>query len=158
MCRHHSHFVVPGTGERVPLAGVRVFATMNPTSVGGGRNRLPRSIASRFTRVVLSEPTEQEKALILLSEFASCIKNGYVTEAHVSAVHNFHKDVVAKLQAQQIGRTGGAQLFNLRDLIKVDVCHAARLCATPLVHSSARCRVAGFHSITGPNNWACPTP
>ena len=61
-------FVVPGNSSRVlDLAGVRIFATMNPASTGGNRARLPRSIASCFTPVFL-EAYEVEDVFMILEK------------------------------------------------------------------------------------------
>jgi hypothetical protein len=46
-------FRIPGTDEELPLHGMVVVATMNPAVAGGGRVRLPRNVANKFTQVGL---------------------------------------------------------------------------------------------------------
>ena len=48
-------FHVAGMDEPIDIANLRVFATMNPSSIGGNRRKLPRSITNYFTSVKLSE-------------------------------------------------------------------------------------------------------
>jgi hypothetical protein len=100
------------------LDGVKVFATMNPERVGGGRSKLPESIKSLFTTVKLDVPTDHELSLILLVVFKSCIDHRLVSEAAVSCIFNFHQAVCAALGRRDIGKVGGPYEFNLRDLIK----------------------------------------
>ncbi len=121
---------MPTTGERLPLAGVRLFATMNPVSVGGGRGVLPRSLAALFTHVRLEAPSEQETALILLHVFAESMAAGHVRFEHVGALHRFHMEVVGAVEERKLAAGGGARpSFNLRDLIKVRATVALRCVA-----------------------------
>lgn len=55
LARGDKTFRVPGSAEDVPVKNVVIFGTMNPTSVGGGRTRLPRSLQALFTTVVLDK-------------------------------------------------------------------------------------------------------
>lgn len=48
-------FHIEATNEDVPIQQLRVFATMNPSSIGGNRRKLPRGISNVFTSVKLSE-------------------------------------------------------------------------------------------------------
>lgn len=119
--RSATTFTLPATGEKVPLEGVRVFATMNPASIGGGRGQLPRSIAGLFSHVRLEAPSPQELSLIVLSVFSGCLGKGLVCADHVSSIFNFHTEVLAEMTRGQLARrsSGTMQPFNLRDLIKV---------------------------------------
>ena len=110
--------MVPQTGERVPLAGVRCFATVNPVSVGGGRSQLPRSLASCFTHVQLAAPTAPELEDITAAVFAGCVEQGLLRAEHVRAVFAAHRDVCEELAARRLVGTGGPTAFNLRDIIK----------------------------------------
>ncbi|CAF5134072.1 unnamed protein product, partial [Rotaria sp. Silwood1] len=55
-----TEFLVPNTGEKVPLKNILLFATMNPSTIGGGRSKLPRSISNLFTIVQLDDYSEEE--------------------------------------------------------------------------------------------------
>lgn len=55
LARGITTFRVPGSAEEIPIKDVIIFGTMNPTSVGGGRTRLPRSLQALFTTVVLDK-------------------------------------------------------------------------------------------------------
>jgi len=46
---------IAGMDEPINISSLRVFATMNPSSIGGNRRKLPRSITNYFTSVKLSE-------------------------------------------------------------------------------------------------------
>ena len=114
--------VIPGSGERLAedrVKHIRMFATMNPASVGGGRGRLPRSAKSMFTIVRLEEYVSQELHMIMRGLFAKAKEDGLVTEQHVDSMFSFHQAVQAKLSAREIGRVGGPYEINLRDMTKV---------------------------------------
>lgn len=55
LARDIKTFRVPGSAEKIPIDHVVIFGTMNPTSVGGGRTRLPRSLQALFTTVILDK-------------------------------------------------------------------------------------------------------
>lgn len=112
---------VPGSGERLDEAlirGTRMFATMNPASVGGGRGRLPRTVKSMFTTVHLVEYVPQELHMIMRGLFAKAME-GLVTEQHVDSMFSFHQAVQEKLNSREIGKVGGPYEINLRDMTKV---------------------------------------
>lgn len=135
--RRSDHYVVPMTGECVPLDNVRVFATMNPTSTGGGRNQLPRSVTGLFTQIRLDAPSKREVSEILLSVFAESIYKRFIRVDDVSSIFNFHHAVNEALEQRKVGHSGGVQKFNLRDLIKVQ--HTShRTYGSTLRGSSAR--------------------
>jgi hypothetical protein len=75
-------FVVPGSGERLGLSNLTVFATMNPSSIGGGRNKLPRSIEALFTQASCSSSGEVVVVVVLVVVLCPkmvvvlCPKNG----------------------------------------------------------------------------------
>ena len=113
---------VPGSGERLDKAlirGTRMFATMNPASVGGGRGRLPRAVKSMFTTVHLVEYVSQELHMIMNDLFAKAKQVGLVTQQHIDSMFSFHQAVQEKLNSRQIGKVGGPYEINLRDMTKV---------------------------------------
>ena len=113
-----SELIVPGSRPE-DLQQSRVFATMNPSSVGGGRARLPRSVKSMFTTVVLEEYVSQELRMIMKGLFAEAVEEGLVSEEHISSMFSFHQAVQAKISSREIGRVGGPYELNLRDMTKV---------------------------------------
>jgi hypothetical protein len=112
---------VPGRdGPPLPLANTRVFATQNPSAVGGGRNKLPRSIRNLFTTVRLQEPSSQEVQSIALDMFAGCLMRGLLSHEHVTCLLCFHQAAVAAVESRDIGAgMGGKGLLTLRDVKKV---------------------------------------
>eukprot|EP01038_Epipyxis_sp_PR26KG_P004737 gene4737-6644_t len=92
------YFKVPLTGERIPLENIRVFATMNPASIGGGRSKLPRSIKNLFTSLILDDMLDE----ILLQK-----------------LFDIHKDVKSAVTKRDIGKKGGPFEFNLRTLLQL---------------------------------------
>ncbi len=110
---------MPVTGEQLLLAGVRVFATMNPAAAGGNRHQLPPSLAALFTHVRLAAPSDAELSCIATSVFAGCITEGLVREDHVASVLALHCRLEAAMEARELGAGGGVAHLTLRDLIKV---------------------------------------
>lgn len=49
-CRDLESYPLPN-GDHLDVTSVRIYATMNPASVGGGRSQLPRSLRNLFTAV-----------------------------------------------------------------------------------------------------------
>ncbi len=122
LCRRsNATFTVPLTGEQLPLAGVRVFATMNPAAAGGNRHQLPPSLAALFTHVRLAAPSDAELSAIATSIFTGCITEGLVREDHVASVLALHRQLRTAMEARDLGAGGGVAHVTLRNLIKVRV-------------------------------------
>ncbi len=133
--RRSSGFTIPGLGETIPIHS-RLFATMNPTSIGGNRVRLPRSIDGLFIKVVLGlyQPDElREIALTLFNEVLDRPTNllhsesgdlalsghwNFITEEQVERLLRLQETLVDRVSRRELGRSGGPFDFNLRDLIK----------------------------------------
>lgn len=119
-CRDATTFSIPNSDiAALDLSHVRVFATMNPASVGGGRSRLPRSLRNLFTSVTLQKPDETEVKSIALDIFSSCLDRGLIDQQHATCLLCFHQVAVTAAERRDLGRAGAATEFNLRDLIKV---------------------------------------
>eukprot|EP01062_Namystynia_karyoxenos_P076874 TRINITY_DN7621_c0_g3_i1.p1 TRINITY_DN7621_c0_g3~~TRINITY_DN7621_c0_g3_i1.p1 ORF type:complete len:3783 (+),score=730.83 TRINITY_DN7621_c0_g3_i1:78-11351(+) len=59
------HFVIPQTSDKISLEHVVVIVTMNPASVGGGREPLPLSVSSCLIAVTVESMSPEEVAGIL---------------------------------------------------------------------------------------------
>ncbi|CAF0973740.1 unnamed protein product [Adineta steineri] len=113
-----SHYTISTTGEKVPIEDVLVFATMNPSTIGGGRSRLPRSISNLFTIVQVNDYTEDELRMILHKLFLTEIINNRITVKQLDALFDMQVSFKLHLSEGLIGRTGGPYSVNLRDLSK----------------------------------------
>lgn len=107
-----------GEGER---RKPRIFATMNPVSVGGGRSALPRSILQHFTVVHIPPHDEKEFQDIMKCLFREFIaadggSTGILQGEHLSRLYNIHKEVDDACRKQELD---GAHQFTLRDAAKV---------------------------------------
>lgn len=119
-CRDTKHFILPNSDSPpLDISSTRIFATMNPASVGGGRSRLPRSVRNLFTAVQLQKPSAEEIKSITLDLFAECLNSGLLDQQHAACLLNFHTAAVTAAERRDLGRAGAAAEFNLRDLIKV---------------------------------------
>ena len=116
--RGTSHFTVPSTGEMVTLGNVRLFATMNPSTIGGGRTKLPRSISNLFTIVQLDDYSENELRIILNSLFQQELTKESISMSQLDALFDLHTSLKELVRQGTIGRTGGPYELNLRDLSK----------------------------------------
>jgi MoxR-like ATPase len=118
-------FAVPGTDIQQPLRSLRVFATMNPTSVGGGRSKLSRSLQGLFTTVVLDAYEPRELFEIVKGVFAPLLdpasSEGWnvMTESLLVRTFQLHEALGKLAQQREIGRVGGPFELNLRDLAKL---------------------------------------
>ncbi|CAF4496215.1 unnamed protein product, partial [Rotaria sp. Silwood2] len=116
--RGTSRFVVPATGEVVELKTIRLFATMNPSTIGGGRNKLPRSISNLFTIVQLDDYSATELRIILNSLFQQELTKDNISMSQLDALFDLHTSLKELVRQGTIGRTGGPYELNLRDLSK----------------------------------------
>ncbi|CAF0986919.1 unnamed protein product [Didymodactylos carnosus] len=111
-------YTVPSTGETIETTNILIFATMNPTTIGGGRSKLPRSISNLFTTVQLEDYNNDELSAILGSLFDDDLEEENITEDHLKTLFNLHTTLKQKINEGQLGRTGGPYEMNLRDLSK----------------------------------------
>ena len=112
-------------GESKPFnrhGDFRVFATMNPASVGGGRGRLPQSIESMFMKVHLQRYSMEEETQICIDRFASTGLIGgegsVLGEKELSSLISLHQTVKRLVECKGVGKQGGPYDFNVRDLLK----------------------------------------
>ena len=98
----------------------RLFATMNPASVGGGRTKLPRSVENSFLSINLQEYEREEENQICAYQFNN---QGLVPRLlkvdDVKRLLDFHFGVKLMISRREIGRQGGPYELNVRDLLKV---------------------------------------
>ncbi|CAF5108400.1 unnamed protein product, partial [Rotaria magnacalcarata] len=116
--RGATHFTVPTTGEIVEMKNIRLFATMNPSTIGGGRSKLPRSISNLFSIVQLDDYSENELRMILLRLFAHDLKENNINMNQLDALFDTHISLKVLVRQGNLGRTGGPYELNLRDLSK----------------------------------------
>ena len=118
--REATMFKIPGRNEEIPLRGVRFFATMNPSSIGGGRTKLPRSIKNKFVMLYLNDYLDEELRVIVEGLFHGAVQQGHVSRGHVGKIFELHKEIQAACSRRsEVGRVGGPYHFNLRDVIKL---------------------------------------
>eukprot|EP00392_Amoebophrya_sp_AT5.2_P015329 g15531.t1 len=105
-----------------------IFATQNPTSVGGGRHKLSRSIQNMFVTVKMDAYGMFELGEIARTLYAELPEAlAPVMQEYLPKILEFHAAVQGKADAREIA----PQSFNMRDLIKLrDV---LRGCATDLL-------------------------
>lgn len=123
--------LIPGSSETISLGSggerVQVVATMNPSTIGGGRAKLPRSIANQFLHVCLSEASMEELDLISINMFFPAVTAKYMREDDRKMIGTLHKflDKTFVENGGAGGRGGGPagatrdSRVNLRDLAKV---------------------------------------
>ncbi|CAF3665321.1 unnamed protein product [Rotaria sp. Silwood1] len=113
-----TQYMIPNSGELVDMKDVLIFATMNPSTICGGRTKLPRSISNLFTIVQLEEYSTEELRLILNGEFTRELAQGKINMDHLDAVFAMHMFLKKMVDDGQLGRVGGPYELNLRDLAK----------------------------------------
>ena len=127
-------FTVPGSNEEVAVTTTRFFATMNPTSVGGNRSRLPRSVDALFVKVTLTAYTGEELLAIMLTLFNDTLERSeqpgavpggartgqwnFITADQLERLLRLQEELADLVAKRAIGRSGGPFEFNLRDLVK----------------------------------------
>ena len=114
-------YFVKGLGRSVAKhSDFRLFATMNPQSVSGGRTKLPRSIENAFLKVQLQDYYREEEKQICVHQFvAKKLVPGLLRKEDVAALLNLHFEVKTMISRREIGRRGGPYELNVRDLLKV---------------------------------------
>ncbi|CAF4763759.1 unnamed protein product, partial [Rotaria sp. Silwood1] len=113
-----TQYKVPNTDRVVDLKDVLIFATMNPSTIGGGRNKLPRSISNLFTIVKLDEYSEDELRVILIGKFSQALSGNKINMSQLDEIFDLHTSIKVLVRDGKLGRTGGPYEFNLRDLTK----------------------------------------
>eukprot|EP00397_Hematodinium_sp_SG-2012_P000002 GEMP01000002.1.p1 GENE.GEMP01000002.1~~GEMP01000002.1.p1 ORF type:complete len:4987 (+),score=1049.94 GEMP01000002.1:46-15006(+) len=116
--RNTTEFRVPVNNEIIPIDKPKIFATMNPKCIGGGRTRLPRSLASLFLVVTLDEYAADELYVIVRHLFTPPGNLMVVSPDQLERIFAFHRDICSAAK-RDLGQTGGPYNFNLRDLVKV---------------------------------------
>eukprot|EP00899_Mesostigma_viride_P017506 jgi/Mesvir1/25757/Mv01936-RA.1 len=129
LVRDSQPYQLPGQDKLVDLFNTRIFATMNPASVGGSRNKLPRSVANLFMRVLLDEyPPEELRKILdgvyqdLLPETTSrgsLAADCVLVPKELDLLFKLHMDIKGRVARRELGRTGGPFELNLRDLTKL---------------------------------------
>ncbi|CAF3506451.1 unnamed protein product [Rotaria sp. Silwood1] len=113
-----SHYTIKSTGERVPINDVLIFATMNPSTIGGGRSKLPSSINNLFTIVHVDDYTDDELRIILNQLFLYDLEKKNIDMTQLDQLFDTHVSFKACIGEGVLGRTGGPYKLNLRDLSK----------------------------------------
>ncbi|CAF1634116.1 unnamed protein product [Rotaria magnacalcarata] len=120
-----------GSTEVLEDINSRIYATMNPANIGGGRTRLPRSIVRMFTSVKLDPYDDIELKLIVETVFSDLLPENrnsqttpagdwpILTHSQLDKVFELHKEIHKLVSSRDIGQTGGPHEINLRDLIKL---------------------------------------
>ncbi|CAF3688580.1 unnamed protein product [Rotaria sp. Silwood1] len=116
--RDTTQFTVPTTGEIVDIKNVLIFATMNPSMIGGGRSKLPRSISNLFTIVQLDDYSQKELRIILNRLFVHDLDEKNINMDQLDALFQTHTSLKVLVRQGTLGRTGGPYELNLRDLSK----------------------------------------
>ncbi|CAF0790029.1 unnamed protein product [Adineta steineri] len=116
---------IPALAKSIPIDGSIIVAAMNPASIGGGREKLPRSTQAHFIQVQLSAFEVRELMYITISLLHPHLVAGYLTENLVEKINMFHYEISEKARLRQIGRLGGPYDFNLRDIEKLSKLIAA---------------------------------
>lgn len=116
---------IPALAKSIPIDGSIIIAAMNPASIGGGREKLPRSTQTHFIQVQLSAFEVQELMYITISLLRSHLDDNYLTSALIEKINQFHYEISENARLRQIGRLGGPYDFNLRDIEKLSSLIAA---------------------------------
>ncbi|UJR09471.1 hypothetical protein I4U23_013709 [Adineta vaga] len=116
---NEEEFFIPALAKRIPIKGSIVVAAMNPTSTGGGREKLPRSTQTHFLQVHLAPFEIQEFEQITKTLLYPHLVAGYLTSKLIKNINIFHYEINEKARLRQIGRIGGPYDFNLRDIEKL---------------------------------------
>jgi MoxR-like ATPase len=113
------YFSVPFTGEVIDITESRIFATMNPSSIGGNRRPLPRPVKNLFSSVLLSPFTTEELFSIFQSSCSDLISSGVLNPTLVELFFRIHLSVQEAVHERKVGMRGGAFEFNLRTLLQL---------------------------------------
>lgn len=120
-----SAFKLSATGEQLALQPqTAFFATMNPSTIGGGRSKLPRSLDDQFQRVTLENMTDEELLLIVLqlAHRMRVLDDGdnpqlnTISSKMLTQVFEAQQQLQESISKRLIGHQGGPFALNLRDL------------------------------------------
>ncbi len=141
---NEEEFFIPALAKRIPIKGSIVVAAMNPSSIGGGRGKLPRSTQTHFLQVHLAPFEIHEFEQITKSVLCPHLLPGYLTSRLIKKINIFHYEINEKARLRQIGRIGGPYDFNLRDIEKLSnligalsVTHRAHMTLAEQTNSSS---------------------
>jgi MoxR-like ATPase len=112
-------FSLPLSGQSIDISESRIFATMNPSSIGGNRTQLPRSVKNLFSSVLLSPFTNEELKSIFRSSCVHLVSTGILNSAMVESFFKIHLDVQRAVRERKVGVKGGPFEFNLRTLLQL---------------------------------------
>ena len=114
----HNQLRIEATGEVINLERIHLFATKNPESIGGGRNRLPDAVESCFTTVYLTELTNPEFLFIGNSKLETQLVNeDHMDSKYVLPILSFQSALENLIKSKRIGTK--KDCVNLRDLEKM---------------------------------------
>jgi midasin (ATPase involved in ribosome maturation) len=116
---NENELFIPALAKSIPIDGSIIIAAMNPTSIGGGREKLPRSTQTHFIQVQLAAFEKHELMHITISLLRSHLDASYLTPELIEKINEFHYEISEKARVRQIGRLGGPYDFNLRDIEKL---------------------------------------
>ena len=117
-------FAIPGQAgsERMPVKGIRLFATMNPAIEGGGRVKLARSFKNLFTNVFCESQSDEELSKILDAIFSMMTakeRQTLVGKDIVRQIFSVYREVTKLIESGTLKGTYRKHKFNLRDLVAV---------------------------------------
>ncbi|CAF1192426.1 unnamed protein product, partial [Didymodactylos carnosus] len=116
---NENQLFIPALAKSIRIDGSIIVAAMNPASIGGGREKLPRSTQTHFIQVQLAAFEVHELMHITVSLLRPHLDTGYLTPKLVEQINEFHYEISEKARLRQIGRLGGPYDFNLRDIEKL---------------------------------------
>ena len=107
--------IAPAVGATQVPAGVRVFATMNPTTVGGGRVTLPPALSNLFVRVELAEYTHDDLVHIVDHRTSGC-SDWLPQRNEVRLLLRVHQKLSSMVNNRTLASVPRHENYNLRDL------------------------------------------
>ena len=124
--------LVVSATERYPMKHVRIFAAVNPATIGGGRSHLPPSVKDLFAIVHLQDLDCSEALWIARSKFKNVLNifSSTLLESLLAELTYIHEQVFRDIAEGRLGQDRGessAGIVNLRTLEKVVLLLAARL-------------------------------
>ena len=124
--------LVVSATERYPMKHIRIFAAVNPATIGGGRSHLPPSVKDLFAIVHLQDLDCSEALWIARSKFKNVLNifSSTLLESLLAELTYIHEQVYRDIAEGRFGQDRGessAGIVNLRTLEKVVLLLAARL-------------------------------